>query len=99
MTEPEERSVEPASDEEEDEVASTPFDNPFFLPLILAGFALWLFYDGFLNQEFIQRNLEEGDQFAIDFNRYGAPILAVAAAWFTWRAFQERRKDSEPESD
>ena len=86
--------AESESDEEE-EIASTPFDNPFFLPLLLFGFALWLLYDGFLNQDFIQRNLDEGDTFAIAFNQWGGPILLVLAVWFTFRAIRERRAESD----
>ena len=78
----------------EEEYATTPFDNPFFLPVLLTGFALWLLYDGFLNQEFIQRNLEEGDTFAIAFNQWGGPLLALLAIWFTIKAIRERRAAS-----
>ena len=98
MTEPEESREADADSEggadSDEEHAPTPFDNPFFLPVLLMGFAVWLLYDGFLNQEFIQRNLEEGDHFAIAFNRWGGPILAVLAIWFTIKAIRERRAAS-----
>ena len=91
-----EESREPAAESEggadsEEERAPTPFDNPFFLPVLLMGFAIWLLYDGFLNQEFIQRNLQEGDQFTLAFNRWGGPILALLAVWYTVKAIRERR--------
>jgi len=95
MSDPKERDTADVEEDEEEEYAPTPFDNPFFLPVLLGGFALWLFYDGFLNNAFIQRNLEEGDHFAIAFNRWGAPILAAFALWFTFKAFRERRADRE----
>lgn len=99
MTEPEStRDLNVAGEgqpDSDEEYAPTPFDNPFFLPVLLFGFALWLLYDGFLNQEFIQRNLEEGDQFAIAFNQWGGPILLVLAIWYTFKAIRERRAESE----
>lgn len=99
MTEPEEsRDVDAVNEgdaDSDEEYARTPFDNPFFLPVLLFGFALWLFYDGFLNQDFIQRNLEEGDHFAIAFNQWGGAIAAVLAIWFTVKAIRERRASSE----
>jgi hypothetical protein len=98
--EPREKDAEGESEGEGDpdeEYASTPFDNPFFLPLLLIGFAIWLLYDGFLNQEFIRRNLEEGDHFTLIFNRWGGPILALLAIWFTIKAIRERRASSRPE--
>jgi hypothetical protein len=101
VTKPEEpRDADAVSEGEadsEEEYASTPFDNPFFLPVLLIGFAVWLLYDGFLNQEFIQRNLEEGDQFTLVFNRWGGPILALLAIWFTIKAIRERRAASRSE--
>jgi hypothetical protein len=98
VTEPEE-SREPNAESEDgadsdEEYAPTPFDNPFFLPVLLMGFAVWLLYDGFLNQDFIQRNLQEGDQFTLAFNRWGGPLLALLAIWFTVKAIRERRAAS-----
>jgi hypothetical protein len=98
VTEPEESREADADSgggaDSDEEQAATPFDNPFFLPVLLMGFAVWLFYDGFLNQEFIQRNLQEGDQFTLAFNRWGGPILAVLAIWYTVKAIRERRASS-----
>jgi hypothetical protein len=69
---------EPAGEEE---VAPTPFDNPFFLPVILIGFAIWFVYDGWFNP----------DMEWIKFNRVGAGVTSVAGAYYTWRAIRERR--------
>lgn len=70
---------EPASEDED--VPSTPFDHPFFLPVLLIGFALWFFYDGWFNP----------DMEWLKFNRYGFAILAVAATYYTVRAVREVR--------
>ena len=83
MSDPEER--DPAEvEEDEEELAPTPFDNPFFLPVILLGFAVWFIYDGWFNP----------DMEWIKFNRVGAGVTLVLGAWFTWKAIQERREDS-----
>jgi hypothetical protein len=98
VTKPEESRDPDAANEgdadSDEEYAPTPFDNPFFLPVLLIGFAVWLLYDGFLNQDFIQRNLEEGDQFTLAFNQWGGSLLALLAIWFTVKAIRERRAAS-----
>jgi hypothetical protein len=60
------------SGEPEGEDASSPFDHPAFLPVILTAFALWFGFDGWFNP-----NTE-----SILFNRYGFGFLAGAAAYF-----------------
>lgn len=80
MTQPDEPRSQ-AGPEEDDEVAPTPFDNPFFLPVILLGFAVWFIYDGWFNPEMEW----------IKFNRGGAVVTTVLGAYYTWRAVQERR--------
>ena len=70
-----------AGEEEEEEQTSTPFDHPFFLPLLLIAFSLWFFYDGWFNP----------DMEWVKFNRYGFAILSVAAVYYTIRALRERR--------
>jgi hypothetical protein len=82
---------EPDLDDAEDDDGSTPFDNPFFLPVVLLGFAVWLGYDGWLNQTFIQEKLELGEDWKVGFNQWGAAICGVFGAWFTYRAVRERR--------
>ena len=84
MSDPEERR--PAEvEEEDDELASTPFDNPFFLPVLLLLFAGWFIYDGWFNP----------DMEWIKFNQVGAVVTSVLGAWFTYRAIRERRAGRE----
>ena len=71
--------------EDEDDPASTPFDNPFFLPVLLWVFAAWFFYDGWFNPEMEW----------IKFNRYGFGVCAALAAWYTVRGVRERREERE----
>ena len=66
MAEPDDARDEHQDDGDE-EIASTPFDNPFFLPVILIGFAIWFTYDGWFNP----------DMEWIKFNRVGALVTAV----------------------
>ncbi len=75
MAEPE------GSDPEE---RATPFDNPFFLPVLLLGLGLWFAYDGWLNPE-----IE-----SIQFNRIGAVVLLCGAAWTGLRALRARRREA-----
>lgn len=84
MAEPDDARDEHQDDGDE-EIASTPFDNPFFLPVILIGFAVWFTYDGWFNP----------DMEWIKFNRVGALVTAVLGAYYTWRAVQERRREAE----
>jgi hypothetical protein len=90
---------EPVEQEPEEEVAGTPFDNPFFLPVILAAFALWLGYDGFLNAEFIASHEAPDQRWVIAFNQWGAGVCALAAAWFGRKAVLERRAERKGGAD
>jgi hypothetical protein len=90
MTDPtqhEERSEEAeaaAADEEyEDDQPRNPFDNPWFLPLMLGAFALWCGYDGFLSDEFVER------PGTLWFNRIAFAVLGTIAAWLAVRARRE----------
>jgi hypothetical protein len=69
----------------DEEYAPTPFDNPFFLPVLLTGFSLWFIYDGWFNP---------GMEW-IKFNRGGAAIFSLLAVWFTIKAIRERRAASQ----
>jgi hypothetical protein len=69
----------------EEEYARTPFDNPFFLPVLLIGFSIWFIYDGWFNPEMEW----------IKFNRGGAAVFSLLAAWFTVKAIRERRAESD----
>ena len=73
-------SAEPGVDEEEDAL-STPFDHPFFLPVVLWGFAVWFVWDAWIVP------MEEH----LKFNQYGSVILLVAAVYYTVHALRERR--------
>jgi hypothetical protein len=57
----------------EEEDASSPFDHPAFLPVILIAVALWFGFDGWFNPE----------TESIRFNRYGFGFLAGAAVYFS----------------
>ena len=71
--------------DDEDGPASTPFDNPFFLPVLLWVFAAWFLYDGWFNQkmEWIQ------------FNRWGFAVSGILAVYYTVRGLRERREERE----
>jgi hypothetical protein len=68
-------------DDEDEEYAPTPFDNPFFLPVILLAFAVWFIYDGWFNP----------DMEWIKFNRVGAAVTSVLGVYYAARAIKERR--------
>jgi hypothetical protein len=86
VTQPGEARDEKQADGEDDEVAPTPFDNPFFLPVILIGFAIWFTYDGWFNP----------DMEWIKFNQVGAALTWSFGLYYTWRAIRERRRGAEP---
>jgi len=69
--------------DEEDGPASTPFDNPFFLPVLLWLFAAWFLYDGWFNAEMEW----------IKFNRGGFAVSGLLAAYYTVRGLRERREE------
>ena len=78
MADPPDRDPEP-----EEGPASTPFDNPLFLPVLLWVFAAWFFYDGWFNEK-IQ---------SIQFNRWGSLFWAMLAVYYTVRGLRERREE------
>ena len=70
-----------APDEEE---ASSPFDHPAFLPVLLWGLAVWFGWDGWFTQ----------DPDLLDdrtFNRVGFAILVVLGIYFTVQSLREAR--------
>jgi hypothetical protein len=83
----------PQNDDGDDEgrQAPTPFDNPFFLPVLLWAFAGWFAYDIITNAEAYQNNPK--------FNEYGLLIMGVLALYFTWSAVKEKRAEREKSSD
>jgi hypothetical protein len=93
MSEDQHEDDNPQNDGEEDEdrMAPTPFDNPFFLPVLLWAFAAWFGYDIVTNAEAYQNNPK--------FNQYGLVIMSVLALYFTRSAIKEKRAKSEDPSD
>jgi hypothetical protein len=90
MSDPEpSQEVDPAEEEYEEEPRN-PFDNPYFLPVLLAGFALWCGWDGFLSDKFLER------PGTLWFNRIAFLLLGSISGWMTLRA---RRETSAPKSD
>ncbi|MAE93411.1 MAG: hypothetical protein CL910_01995 [Deltaproteobacteria bacterium] len=68
------------------EYAPTPFDGPYFVPVLLAGMALWFGYDGFLNPERLDPEASLSNYLA--FNQWGAALLALASGITGWRAWR-----------
>ena len=79
---------------EEEEEASSPFDHPAFLPVLLWGLAVWFGYDGWINQD--PDMLEH-----VTFNRWGFGILVVLGAYFTIQSIREvrARESATPPTD
>ncbi len=67
---------------EEESPASTPFDNPFFLPAVLWALALWFGWD-------IVTDAEAYQKYPM-FNLGGFAVLSVLATYFTRSAIKER---------
>ena len=80
---------ESADDEPEDDgaPAETPFDNPFFLPVVLWALAAWFGWDIVTNAEAYQNYPR--------FNQGGFAVLSVLAIWFTRSAIKERQAERE----
>lgn len=80
--------------DEQDAPAETPFDNPFFLPVVLWALAVWFGWDIVTNAQAYQDYPR--------FNQGGFAILSVLAIYFTWSAVKEKRQgesDAETEPD
>ncbi len=80
--------AEPSSEkpsEEEEGPPKTPFDNPFFLPVMLWLFTAWFGWDAWIEP------MEEH----LAFNRYGFFVVLALALWFTWKAVREKREEAE----
>jgi len=74
---------EDAAEEYEDEQPRNPFDNPWFLPLMLGAFALWCGYDGFVSDKFADR------AGTLWFNRIAFLLLGALSVWLGRRASRE----------
>lgn len=92
MSDPDRARADEADDELEEfeEEPRNPFDNPYFLPVLLAGFALWCGWDGFISDKFLDRPN------TLWFNRIAFLVLGSISAWMTVRA---RRETSAPKSN
>jgi hypothetical protein len=77
--------------EEGEGPSPTPFDNPFFLPVVLWALAVWFAWDVVTGAEAYQKYPM--------FNIGGLVILTPAAIYFTWSAIKERRAKSEAPGD
>ncbi len=75
-------------EEYEDEQPRNPFDNPWFLPLMLGAFALWCGYDGFISDKFADR------AGTLWFNRIAFLALGSLSAWLAVRARRETQDTS-----
>lgn len=78
-----ERPAQPGAADEEDFVP-TPFDGPYFLPVVLLGLAIWFGYDGWITDD---ASMAEWWWF----NQGGAVLFAVWGAWSLRRAIREGR--------
>ena len=82
MAEPDREDPEAdASAVDNDEDASSPFDHPAFLPVLLWGLAIWFGWDGWFNPEIK----------SIMFNRVGFGVLVVLGVYFTIQSLRESR--------
>jgi len=71
--------AEPGRSGEQEGPAPTPFDNPFFLPVLLWIFTAWFFWDAWIEP------LEEW----LRFNRYGFGFLFGLSIHSTVQAFRQ----------
>ncbi len=83
-----ERPDDESLEEYEDEQPRNPFDNPWFLPLMLGAFALWCGYDGFVSDKFADR------AGTLWFNRIAFLVLGSLSAWLAMRARRETQEAS-----
>lgn len=90
MSDPERRQEVDPDEGEFEEEPRNPFDNPYFLPVLLAGFALWCGWDGFVSDKFLDR------PGTLWFNRIAFLLLGSISGWMTMRA---RRDTSPPKRD
>lgn len=78
--------------EEVEDEPRNPFDNPYFLPVLLGAFALWCGWDGFISDKFADR------PGTLWFNRVAFAVLGAAAAWLTVRARRETSASRDPDA-
>jgi len=73
----------------EDGSLTTPFEKPFFMPVLLFALALWFGYDGWFNEEMEW----------IKFNRIVFCVLMVLVAWTTYQDVRHVRRAKESRDD
>ena len=78
----------PQPNDEDPGPVKTPFDNPWFLPVMLWLFTAWFGWDAWIVP------MEEH----LAFNRYGFFVVLALALWFSWKAVKEQREESESDS-
>jgi hypothetical protein len=85
MTDPERSGTEQGDElEEVEDEPSNPFDNPYFLPVLLASFALWCGWDGFVSDKYLER------PGTLWFNRVMFVLLGAGAAWLFRKARSQK---------
>jgi len=80
-----EEGREPESSEESKDGVTTPFDKPFFMPVLLCLLAAWFGYDGWFNPE-----IE-----SILFNRIVFGLLVLLTIYTTWQDVRYTRKSKD----
>jgi hypothetical protein len=85
----ENRELQEPEGEAEDEGIATPFEKPFFMPVLLFALALWFGYDGWFNEEMEW----------IKFNRSVFVGLMILAVWTTYQDVREMRRAKSSSDD
>ncbi len=80
----------PQDPTEEPEYAPTPFDGPYFIPVLLLGMCVWFAYDGWFNPERLDPEASLSKYVA--FNQYGDVILGVLGSLLGVRAWRQQQK-------
>ena len=76
---------EPENSEESSDGVTTPFEKPFFMPVLLVLLAVWFGYDGWFNPE-----IE-----SILFNRVVFGLLVLLAIYTTWQDVRLSKKSKD----
>ena len=74
------------AEEPPEEFVPTPFDGPYFLPVVLLGLAAWFGYDGWITDD---PSMEQWWWF----NQGGAVVFAVLGAWYLYQALRDAKAD------
>ncbi len=78
-------SAASATGDEGEARATTPFEKPFFMPILLFALAIWFGYDGWFNEE-----IE-----SIMFNRVIFGLLVALTIYTTWQDVHFVRKSKD----